>query len=185
MPTAGACIAARITGTPRGRRQNGRVTFTAGLLVGAGVTAVAALLVFQARVVAGTSQPRLPRFSTVIAVVALVVAIVALARSGDSGDRSAAPAPGGTTGSSTSSPAPTTPPVTTSSSTVLASVRVPNVIGLAQATAISNLHRAGLKAQVENLPLGNVPAGFVVTQTPVAESNTTSGAVVVIGVSSA
>ena len=159
------------------------MSFTAGLLLGIGITALAALFVFQARVVAGTSQPRVPRFSTVIAVVALVVAIVALVRSGDS-DRSAVPASDGATSSSTSFPAPTAAPLTTSS-TALATVTVPNVIGQAQATAISNLRRAGLKAQIENLPLGNVPAGFVVTQTPVAASSTTSGSVVVLGVRSA
>jgi beta-lactam-binding protein with PASTA domain len=40
-----------------------------------------------------------------------------------------------------------------------------------------------LRTHLEPLPLSNVPAGFVVTQTPPAFSTTTSGAIVVLGVS--
>jgi PASTA domain len=157
------------------------VTFAAGVVAGIVATALVALLVFKARVIAGSAGTRLPDLRTVIAVAALVVAIVALVRSGHTSQpRSTSARPVGppSTASSTSAPAPSS---TTSS--VLTTVTVPNVVGLSQSNATMQLQRAGLRTQVRPLPLGNVVPGFVVEQTPMAFSTTSSGAVVVLGVS--
>jgi PASTA domain len=161
------------------------VTFAAGLVAGLVATAVFALLVFKARVIAGRASTRLPNLSTVVAVIALVVAVIALVRSGDAGSRSTAP-PGSTSDPPTTAPLSSTVVSTsTTRSSVLATITVPNVVGLSQSAATSELQHAGLRSRSEPLPLSSVPAGFVVTQTPGAFSTTTSNAVVVLGVSAA
>ena len=67
---------------------------------------------------------------------------------------------------------------------MLSTVIVPNLVGLSQSAAVADLQNAGLKSKVESLPLSNgTPPGFVVTQTPVALSTTTTGAIVMLGVS--
>jgi hypothetical protein len=162
------------------------VTFAAGVIAGIVATAVVALLVFKARLIAGNVGINLPDLRTVIAVAALVVAIVALVRSGHTSDSQSTSAANGTP---STSPAPSTPrstsgPSSSTTSTVLTNVTVPNVIGLSQSNAIARLQSAGLRTQVRPLPLGNVLPGFVVEQTPMAFSTTSSGAVVVLGVSS-
>ena len=163
------------------------MTFAAGVVAGIVATALVALLVFKARVIAGRAGTRMPDLGTVIAVAALVLAIVALVRSGHtSGSESTGAGPGGppstspapSTVDSTSAPAPSS-----TTSTVLTTVTVPNVVGLSQSNATMQLQRAGLRTQVRPLPLGNVVPGFVVEQTPIAFSTTSSGAAVVLGVS--
>ena len=164
-------------------RKNAIVTFAAGVVAGIVATAVVALLVFKARVIAGSAGVRLPDLRTVIAIAALVVAIIALVRSSDGADaRSTSITPDTANGPPSTSPA---PPPSSTTSTVLTSITVPNVIGLSQSNAISQLERVGLRSQVRRLPLSNVVPGFVVQQTPMAFSTTSSGSVVVLGVSSA
>ena len=69
------------------------MTFAVGLVAGIVATVLVALLVFKARVIAGTAKPRLPDLRMAIAVAALIVAIVALVRSGHTSDsRSTNPA---------------------------------------------------------------------------------------------
>jgi hypothetical protein len=162
------------------------VTFVAGIVAGIVATVLVALLVFKARVIAGNAGTRLPDLRTVIAVAALVVAIVALVRSGHTSRSQSTSA---TNDTPSTAPAPstagsTTGPRSSTTSTVLTTVTVPNVIGLSQSNAISQLQRAGLRTQVRPLPLGNILPGFVVEQTPMAFSSASSGAVVVLGVSS-
>jgi hypothetical protein len=172
------------------------VTFVAGLVAGITITALGALFVFQARVIEGKGRDRMPDLRNLIAVAALIIAIVALVRSGDhhATAKTDATVPttepstsaGPTTASSSpgsSAPGSSSSTTSTTSTTLLRQVTVPNVVGLAQTTAIAALQRAGLRSRVQSLALGNVPAGFVVTQTPIAYSTTTSGAIVVLGVS--
>ncbi len=159
------------------------VTFATGVVVGIIAAAFVGFLVFKARVIAGTASVRLPDLRTAIAVVALVVAIVALVRSGhtDPGSTSSASGP---TSTSPEPPTPTVSSSSTTSSSVLSTVIVPRLVGLSQTAAVAELQNAGLKSKIESLPLSNgTPPGFVVTQTPVAFSTTTSGASVVLGVS--
>jgi len=162
------------------------VTFVAGLVAGTILTTLGGLFVFQARVIEGEGRARMPDLRNLIAVAALVIAIIALVRSGhhdatatgDTTPPTAAPAT--SLAPTTSSP----PSSSTTSSTVLRQVTVPNVVGQAQADAIATLERAGLRARVQPLSLPNkVPAGFVVTQSPLAFSTTTSGAMVLLGIS--
>jgi cytochrome bd-type quinol oxidase subunit 1 len=166
------------------------VTFAVGLVAGIVATVLVALLVFKARVIAGTAKTRLPDLRMAIAVAALIVAIVALVRSGQTSEaRSTNPAPVDAIDSPSTSRAPSSSVSATgassTTSTVFTTVTVPNVTGLSQSDAVTQLQRAGLRTQVRPLPLKSVPAGFVVEQNPIAFSTTTSGAVVVLGVSSA
>jgi hypothetical protein len=161
------------------------VTFVAGLLAGLVAAAVFGLLVFKARVIAGRAGTRPPKLSTVIAAVALVVAVIALLRSGEADPRPTAPP--GSTGDppSTAPPSSTAVSTSTTRSSALATIAVPNVVGLSQSAATLELQQAGLRSRIEPLPLSSVPAGFVVTQTPGAFTTTTSNSVVILGVSAA
>lgn len=166
------------------------MTFAVGLVAGIVATVLVALLVFKARVIAGTAKTRLPDLRMAIAVAALIVAIVALVRSGHTSDaRSTNSAHIDASDSPSTSPAPSssapTPGPSSTTSSVFTTVTVPNVTGLSQSDAVTQLQRAGLRTQVRPLALRSVPAGFVVEQSPIAFSTTTSGAVVVLGVSSA
>jgi hypothetical protein len=181
-----------VPGYPR-RRKNGAVTFAIGVVAGLAAAAFVGFLVFKARLIAGTASMGLPDLRTVIAVVALIVAIIALVRSGHTDPRSATDASSSSSDSASTSPEPSTSAVSstssssaTTSSSVLSTVIVPNLVGLSQSAAVADLQNAGLKSKVESLPLSNgTPPGFVVTQTPVALSTTTSGATVLLGVSGA
>ncbi|MDP9332972.1 MAG: hypothetical protein M3Q30_06655, partial [Actinomycetota bacterium] len=81
------------------------MTFAAGVVAGIVATTLVALLVFKARVIAGTAGTHLPDLRTVIAVTALVVATVALVRSGHT-SRSTSAAAGAANGPPTTSPVP-------------------------------------------------------------------------------
>jgi hypothetical protein len=170
------------------------VTFVAGLVAGIIITALGGLFVFQARVIEGSGRARRPDLRNLIAVAALIIAIVALARSGDhdattTSDATIPTLEPPTSVATTTSSAPgsssssTTSRASSTSTTDLRPVTVPNVVGLEQTAAIAALQRAGLRSRVQSLALGNVPAGFVVTQTPMAYSTTTSGSIVLLGVS--
>jgi cytoskeletal protein RodZ len=169
------------------------VTFVAGLVAGIIITALGGLFVFQARVIEGSGRARRPDLRNLIAVAALIIAIVALARSGDhdattTSDVTVPTLEPPTSVPTTTSSAPgssssTTSTTSSTSTTDLRPVTVPNVVGLEQTAAIAALQRAGLRSRVQSLALGNVPAGFVVTQTPIAYSTTTSGSIVLLGVS--
>jgi hypothetical protein len=162
------------------------VTFAAGLVAGIVITALGGVFVFQARVIEGSGRSRMPDLRNLIAVAALIIAIVALARSGDRGSTPARDVTGPTATSvvppTASSSLPGSPSSTTST-TELHPVTVPKVIGLTQTDAIAALDRAGLRARVQPFAVGNVPAGFVVTETPMAFSTATSGSIVLLGVS--
>src|SRR5205823_7284767 len=111
------------------------VTFAVGLVAGVVATVLVALLVFKARVIAGTAKTRMPDLRMAIAVAALIVAIVALVRSGHTSDtRSTNPAPTDSSDSPSTAPAPSSSvsPAGASSttSTVFRTVTVPNVTGL-------------------------------------------------------
>jgi hypothetical protein len=167
------------------------VTFVAGLVAGIVITALGGLFVFQARVIEGKGRNRMPDLRNLIAVAALIIAIVALVRSGDHGTTTttaltvptAEPPTADVPTTTSSAPGSSSSTTSTTTTTLLRQVTVPSVVGLAQTAAIAALQRAGLRSRVQSLALGNVPAGFVVTQTPIAYSTTTSGAIVVLGVS--
>lgn len=159
------------------------MTFAAGLIAGIVVVSLGGLFVFQARVIGGTVRTLRPDPWRAVAVVSLIISIVALARSADHGGNTTAPVADTTTAPPATAPPSTVASSTTSTTAVLREVSVPNVVGMAQAAAIEALQRAGLRSHIEPLPLASVPAGFVVTQTPIALSTTTSGAIVQIGVS--
>ena len=164
------------------------MSFAAGVIAGIVATALVAFLVFKARVISGQTNVRLPDLRLTIAILALIIAIVALARSGKTTSTTASDTT--TTTEAFVDPTPTTThgASTTTTSTAagggLTTVTVPNVIGVSQATAIDRLHQAGLDAKVQLLPLTSVPAGYVVTQSPVAFATATSHSTVEIGVSS-
>jgi hypothetical protein len=162
------------------------VTFAAGVVVGIALTAFVRMLVFKARVIAGSSNIRLPDLRTAIAVLALMLSIVALARSGRTSSSSPSAAPNGTGDPPSTAPAQSAVNSTsTTSSSVLKTLTVPNVVGLSQSAATLELQRAGLRSRIEPLPLSSVVAGFVVTQTPGAFTTATSNSVVILGVSAA
>jgi PASTA domain len=166
------------------------VTFATGLVVGIVAAVFVGFLVFKARVIEGTAHTRLPDLRMVIAVAALIVAIVALVRSGHTDPASTSAPPSSASSPTSTSPEPSTSSVSSSSSSttssVFSTVIVPNLVGLSQSAAVAELQNRGLKSKVESLPLSNgTPTGFVVTQTPVALSTTTTGAVVMLGVSGA
>lgn len=133
----------------------------------------------------------MPDLRSLIAVAALIIAIVALARSGQHDTTTTAAAVPATVPTPAAPPTTTAPGSTSSSSssttstTVLREVNVPKVVGLTRDAAIAALQSAGLRSHVQTLPLTNVPPGFVVTQSPMAFSTTSSGAIVSLGVSAA
>ncbi len=66
----------------------------------------------------------------------------------------------------------------------LPSVTVPDVVGLAQSVAETNLVTAGLSVgTITNMPHGIVPAGFVISQNPAAGTSATNGSPVNLVVS--
>jgi PASTA domain len=160
------------------------MVFLAGLIVGC-VVGLGAGIVLQRRAGASTLLAG-AGFATVIAMTALVVAAVALARS----DSRHGPAPVGSAVASASTASTTTTAAratTTTTSTAHPSglVSVPNVEHLARAEAVSILEHAGLKVSIESLPLANVPAGYILSQSPLPAAMTTAGATVALVVSAA
>jgi hypothetical protein len=119
--------------------------------------------------------------ATVLALLALVIAIIALARSGGSSS----------TADNTSDTTTTTLPVSPITSTTTlpsigtGTISVPNVVGLPRTLAISQIQAAGLKADVQQLPLSNVPSGYVVSQSPLAATRVAPGTSVALVLSSA
>jgi PASTA domain len=120
----------------------------------------------------------------VMAGLALAVSGVALVRSNRHDGVTASAAGTTITSPSTTAPARTASPTTPVGSGA-ATVAVPNVVGLARSTAEASLQKAGLKASVETLPLANVPAGFVISQSPLPAALVTVGAPVSLVVSGA
>jgi hypothetical protein len=146
--------------------------FAAGVVVGLGLAVVAG------QVWRGRLRPN-ATLATALSVLALVIAIIAAARSGQSpSSADAALAVSSTTITPTT---PATPPSTTPPSVV----SVPNVIGLPRAVAIAQVQAQGLKPDLQDIPLSNVPSGFVVSQTPLAASRVARGSTVLLMVASA
>jgi len=117
-----------------------------------------------------------------IAALALIASGVAIARS-DRHDATSVLA--GSPSPSTTSPAVSSTSTTTSSLSLGATVSVPNVVAQSRATAMATLDNLGLKATVETLALANVPAGFVISQSPLPAAVVTVGTSVSLVVSSA
>ena len=162
------------------------VSFVTGLVAGIVATALAGFFVFRARAVAGQSSGRYLDLRALISLLALAVAVVALVRSGDSGsDSTSTPSAAATEPSSSSVAKSGSASSSTSSSILVSNVTVPSVVGLGQKAAIAELQALGLRVRVQTLPLRNVPAGFVVTQTPTAFATAAPNAVVILGVSAA
>jgi hypothetical protein len=117
----------------------------------------------------------------VIAATALAVGVLALVRG--SGSDSRPPTP-----STTAAPVVTTavvPSTTTPRRAPVHTVSVPNVVGLARVAALAALQDAGFAARVDTLPLPSVPAGFVVSQSPLPAAEIRKGATVALVVSAA
>jgi hypothetical protein len=159
------------------------MSFLGGALVG-GVLGLGAGVLFARR----PPQPRgtnLGGVAIVIAALALMASGIALARS-DRHDQTNATAPANVPSTSTSptvaAPAPST---TTSSLSAASTVSVPNVVAQPTATATATLEHLGLKATVETLGLANVPAGFVISQSPLPAALVPVGSAVSLVVSSA
>ena len=117
-----------------------------------------------------------------MAALALAASGVALVRSDrrrSAGASALAASPTSTTGAA---PAAST---TTSVTSGAATVSVPNVVGTARTNAEASLRNAGLKVSVETLSLANVPAGFVISQTPLPAAVVPIGATVSLVVSGA
>jgi len=159
------------------------MSFLGGALVGA-VLGLGAGVLFARR----QRQPdrtKLGGTAIAMAAVALIASGIALARSGRHDQTS--PANGGPT---TSTPlAATAPSSSTSTSTttpsLVSTASVPNVVGERTATATATLGHLGLKATVETLGLANVPAGFVISQSPLPAAVVPFGTAVSLVVSSA
>ena len=159
------------------------------MVTGLVAAAIAGMLVFRARVVSGHPSNRYLDLRALIAVAALFIAIVALVRSNghnaNDSQRAAADVTSTTPRpSETNAEAPPTDAPVSTTTIAQAEVSVPNLVGLSQSDATARLHAAGLQASIQKVPLANVPAGFVVTQTPAALASTTANSSVIIGVSS-
>jgi hypothetical protein len=163
------------------------MVFFAGAVAG-GVIGLVAGALLQRRGGPGLLAGR--GFATAVAVAALVVAAVALARSDHSSNRgtatpgTAAPATIATT--TTAAAATTTTTAAGSPSTGSQSggpITVPQVQTLSRTDAVGMLERLGLKVSIETLPLSNVPAGFVLSQSPLAGATVPKGTLVTLEVS--
>jgi len=155
--------------------------FAAGLVIGLAAGAALVLLLGHAR------RGQLEAHTTLaigLAVVALVLSIVAVARSRS--DTSTAPNDATRSTVAASPPAGTafTAPATVPATSTTLLVSTPNVIGLSRDAAITLLTGQGLRPDVESEVLTNVPAGFVVSQSPLGGTEVPLGSTVVITVSS-
>jgi hypothetical protein len=153
--------------------------FAVGVFLGC----VAGLAAAMALGVGGRSVFNRQAVPMIVSLVALVVGGVALVESTRSQGHET---PAGL-------PVVSTVPATTSTTSVPAAapdgaagagvVRVPSVRGLTEATALSLLQKAGLQSNVDAIPLANVPAGYVITQSPLPESTAPPGTTVNLQVS--
>jgi hypothetical protein len=152
------------------------MSFLGGLVVGAAVGLSAGVLLARPRRRDPEGEPgrsaRARRRSSnrspatiVIAALALAASGVALARSNEH-QAPTGPAATDTTAATTATGPLPTAPATTRPAASAATVSVPNVVGLDRATAEATLERVGLATSVSTLALSNVPAGFVVTESP-------------------
>lgn len=154
------------------------MSFFAGAIVG-GVLGLGGGMLLARRQPAGSTRGGL---AIVMAALALIASGIAIARS----DRhNPASVPAGSPSPSTTSPAVPLTSTTTSSLSLGATVSVPNVVAQSRATAMATLDNLGLKATVETLALANVPAGFVISQSPLPAAVVTVGTSVSLVVSSA
>lgn len=165
------------------------MVFVAGALAGL-VAGVAAGMLMQRRA-GGSNLAQSRGFATAVAMVALIVAAIALARSDRGSGRSAATTPAATTSPTTAASTGGGEPATTTTTTAIGStepsgvVSVPNVEHLSRSEAIPILQHAGLKVSIETLALSNVPANFVISQTPLPGAMTTPGTTVTLVISAA
>ena len=182
------------------------MSFFGGAVVGVVVGLAAGILVARSRArpsnrgVSGDGAPGRSasgsgRVAIVMATVAIVVSGIALAHSSHSDHTSTTNTATTTTAApsnSNSSPSTSAPTVaaggsstTTTTLFLGATVTVPNVVEMTKDAAVATLGNVGLKATVETLPLANVPAGFVISQSPLPSAQVTAGSAVSLVVSSA
>ena len=162
------------------------MVFFAGAIAGAVIGLIAGALL-QRRGGSGFFAGR--GFATAVAVLALVVAAVALARSdhnpspGTATPVTAAPATAATTTTAAAATTTTLAGSPTTGSQPGGPITVPQVQTLSRADAVGMLERLGLKVSIETLPLSNVPAGFVLSQSPLAGATVPKGTLVTLEVS--
>jgi hypothetical protein len=154
------------------------VLFAVGVFIGclAGLAAALSLDVSRRFVFERQTAPM------VLALLALVVGCVALVESTRAHNDHTTPA---AVAAPTTDPDPTSttlPPETDATDTV-GGVRVPNVLRLPEASALTILSHAGLTANVDTISLANVPAGFVMSQSPLPETTASAGTTVNLQVS--
>jgi PASTA domain len=152
--------------------------FAVGVFIGcvAGLVAALALDVSMRLVFARQALP------VIVALLALVVASVALVESTHShGGRTSAAAATVTTTVPALAPSSTAP--TTDAATAGGDVRVPNVLRLPEKNAVTILTQAGFQASVDSISLANVPAGYVMSQSPLPDSTAPPGTTVNLQIS--
>ncbi|HTD50033.1 MAG TPA: PASTA domain-containing protein [Acidimicrobiia bacterium] len=156
------------------------MSFVGGALVG-GVLGLGAGALLGRR--NRSDRTNLGAVAVTLAAVALIASGIAIARSGGHGPTTRATSAPTT---STAPPAPSTPtPTSTTIPSVASTESVPNVVGQRTATATATLEHLGLRATVETLALANVPAGFVISQSPLPAALVPPGTAVSLVVSSA
>jgi hypothetical protein len=155
------------------------MSFFGGALVGGVLGLGGGVLLARRQRPAGSHRGDL---AIVMAAVALIASGIAIARS----DRhnSTTPPAASPSPSTTIAAVPSTS-TTASSLSLGATVSVPNVVAQSRASAEATLDNLGLKATVETLALANVPAGFVISQSPLPAAVVTVGTSVSLVVSSA
>ncbi|MDQ1510441.1 MAG: hypothetical protein QOG50_2285 [Actinomycetota bacterium] len=161
------------------------MVFLAGAIAG-GVLGLVAGAVLQRRA-GGSSLVESRGVATTIALIALLVAAGALAAARDREDSGGSVRAASATTATTAGPTSTSSTTTTVPAVPTGLVTVPNVSHppLSRKDAVAILKRAHLAVSIESLVLSNVPAGYVLTQSPLPEAKTTAGSTVTLVVSAA
>ena len=153
--------------------------FAVGVFLGC----VAGLVAAMTLGVAGRSVFNRQAVPMIVSLLALVVGGVALVESTRSRGHDA-PAGLPVVSTAPAAKATTSVPSTAPEDAVAAGlVRVPNVLRLPEATALSLVRKAGLVTNVDSIALANVPAGYVMSQSPLPESTAPPGTTVNLQVS--
>jgi hypothetical protein len=163
------------------------MSFLGGALVGVVIGLGAGLLFGRSSRPDGSNRGGI---AIVMAALALIASGIAVARSGSHDHTTAATGavatqPAATTSTTGAALAPSTTPATAPGLVPGATVSVPQVVTFSRDAAVAALGKAGLKASVETLALANVPAGFVISQSPLPAAEVAVGTSVSLVVSSA